>query len=48
MDKVSSLTSMLIYQSLFLLFQLFKPNYLKLKKTIFLVVQASRAEQQVL
>jgi hypothetical protein len=29
MDKVSSLTSMLIYQSLFLLFQLFKPNYLK-------------------
>jgi len=37
---------MLIYQSLFLLFQLFKPNYLK--KNIFLVVQASRAEQQVL
>ena len=38
--------SMLIYQSLFLLFQLFKPNYLK--KTLFLVVQASRAKQQVL
>jgi len=35
-----------IYQSLFLLFQLFKPDYLK--KTLFLVVQASRAEQQVL